>query len=108
MTSSYPTIDLEARITELEKQVSQQKQTIWLLGTVAKVSHSSPFGSALDRFFEGNDLFAFPDPLACPVACSKAYAADMAAANGNEAAEEAALDRFTACHTDCAMKEASG
>lgn len=108
MSSSYTTADLEARIAGLEAQVSQQKRTIGLLGTLARVSHSSPFGSALDRFFEGNDLFAFPDPLACPVTCSKAYAADMAAANGNAAAEEAALNRFTACQTECAMKEASG
>ena len=107
MSSSYTTADLEARIAGLEAQVSQQKRTIGLLGTLARVSHSSPFGSALDRFFEGNDLFAFPDPIPCR-SCGNEYTADMAAANGNEAAEEAAFNRFTACRTECAMEEASG
>jgi hypothetical protein len=104
MPQTYANADLESRIVELEDRFRKQEKKIRLLGTLASMSHASPFDSPLQQFFDDADKFwtdVFEDNAACHNRCTAALAQDVSNCNGDEACIKAAYKRARACHAEC-------
>lgn len=104
MPQTYTAADLENRIVELENQLRKQEKKIRLLGTIASMSHASPFDSPLQQFFDDADKFwtdIFEDKAACHNRCAATLAQDLSNCNGDKACIKAAYKRVLACHNEC-------